>query len=104
MTSLDFRLTEINETKNFLSGKIKHNDLTSEKHKKVCRALNYFEHFLVSIYAVSGCASIFSFASLLRVPVGIASSAVGLRICAITAEAKKYISQLSRKGGKNMIK
>ena len=36
----------------------------SEKHKKVCRALNYFEHFLVLISAVSGCVSVSAFANL----------------------------------------
>ena len=43
---------------------IKNNDLMSEKHKKVCRALNYFEHFLVLISAVSGCVSVSAFANL----------------------------------------
>ena len=48
----------------------------SEKHKKVCRALNYFEHFLVFVSAVSDGVSIFPFDSLVGVPVGIASSGV----------------------------
>ena len=34
------------------------------KCKKVCSALNYFEPFLVFVSAVSGCVSIFEFASL----------------------------------------
>ena len=40
--------------------------------------------------AVSDCVSIFVFASLVGVPVGIASFAVGLRISAIAAGIKKY--------------
>ena len=43
--------------------------------------LSYFEHFLVLGSAVSGCVSISGFASLVNCPVGIASSAVGLKIC-----------------------
>ena len=39
---------------------------------------------------VSGCVSISAFASLLAIPVGITSSAVGINNCAITAEIKKY--------------
>ena len=31
----------------------KYNDLMSEKHKKVCGTLNYFEHFLVVLSAVT---------------------------------------------------
>ena len=49
----------------------------SEKHKKVCRGLNYSQHFLVFISAVSGCVLISAFASLVGVPVGIMSSAAG---------------------------
>ena len=55
----------------------------SEKHKKVCRALNYFEYFLVFASAVSGCVSISIFTStftlLVGVPVHIMSSAVGIK-------------------------
>ena len=63
MASLDFKLKTIDETINYLLDEIKHNDLMSEKHKKVCRNLNYFEHFLVFAFAVSGCVSISTFAS-----------------------------------------
>ena len=52
----------------------------SEKHKKVCKALDYFERFLVFVSAVSGCISISAFTSLVNVAVGIASSAVGFKI------------------------
>ena len=64
----------------------------SEKHRKLCKALNYFEHFLNFISAVSGCVSIFAFASLVGVPIGIASSSVGLKICAL--QEVKCISRL----------
>ena len=55
-----------------------------EKHKNMLRCLNYFEHFLIFISAVSGCVSIFAFASLVGIPVGITSSEAGLKICALT--------------------
>ena len=42
--SLDFSL-KIDEKKNDLLEEIKHNELMSKKHQKVCRALNYFEYF-----------------------------------------------------------
>ena len=45
---------KIDKIWNFLLDVIRHNDLMSEKHKKVCRALNYFEHSVV-VSAVSGC-------------------------------------------------
>ena len=61
----------------------------SEKHKKVCKVLNYCEHFLVFVSDISGCVSIAVFASLVGVPVIIASSAVRLKICALTTGIKK---------------
>ena len=68
----------------------------SGNHKKVCRDLNYFEHFPVFVSAVSGCVSISAFASLVGVPVGIASSLVGLKSYAIAAGIKKYKSIIKK--------
>ena len=64
----------------------------SEKYKKVCKLLNYFEHFLVFVFAVSDCVSISAFASLVGASLGIANCTVGL----------KSISQLYTE--KSMIK
>ena len=43
------------------------------------------------------------FASLVDIPIGIASSAIGLKICAITAGIKKYESIIKKKK-KSVIK
>ena len=61
----------------------------SKKHKKVCRVFNYNDHLLIVISAITGCVSISAFASLVGIPIGITSSAIGLKICAITAGIKK---------------
>ena len=92
---------KIDETRNCLLEEIKHNDLISEKHKKVCRDLNYFEHFLLLISTVGGCVSIFAFASLVGVSVGIASSSVGLKFFALTVGIKKYKSIIKKKRKKH---
>ena len=60
------------------------------------RSMYYFKTFLVIVSAVNGCVLISAFVSLVDVPVGIASSSVGIKNCAITVRIKKYISQLSR--------
>ena len=52
----------------------------SEKHKKVCRALNCFEHFLAFASAVSGCVLISVFVLLVGASVDIASSVVEIKI------------------------
>ena len=51
----------------------------------------------IFISAVNGPVSISAFASLVNVPVGTASSAVGLKISGITAGIKKYISIIKKK-------
>ena len=61
----------------------------SKKHKKVYRVLNYIEHLLILISTVMGCISISAFASLVGIPIEITSSAIGLKICKITAEIEK---------------
>ena len=73
------------------------------KHKKVCAALNYIEHFLILAPKTTVCTSIFAFASLIGIPKGIASSAIGLKICVITAGIKKYKS-IIKKRKRSMIK
>ena len=55
----------------------------SKKHKKVCRVL------LIII------------ASLAGIPIGITSSAIELKICAITAAIKKYKSIIKKKKKKH---
>ena len=62
--------------------------MKSKRHKKVCATLNYIEHFLMLASTITGCVSISAFASLVGIPVGITSSAIGLEICAITSGIK----------------
>ena len=64
----------------------------SKKHKKVCRVLNYVDHSLIVISTITGCVIISAFASLVGIPIGITSSAIGLKVCVVTAGMKKYKS------------
>ena len=41
--SQEFRLKNIDETRNYLIEEINRNELMSKKHKKVCTTLNYIE-------------------------------------------------------------
>ena len=66
-----------------------------KKYKKV------IEHLLILTAAVTGCILISTFASLLGIAIGIASSAVGLGISAITASIKKYKSIIQKKKEKH---
>ena len=71
----------------------------SKKHKKVCTTLIYIEHLLVLASVVSGFVSISAFVILIR----ITSSAVGLKVWAISAGIKKYKSIVKKKKKKHDI-
>ena len=85
----EFRLQNIERTRIYLTEEISQNELISKKHKKVYRVWNYIEHLLMLVSTVNGCVSITVFASLVVIPIGITSSAVGLKIVVITAGMKK---------------
>ena len=93
----EFRLKKIDEIRNYLIEEINQNRLMSKKQKQGCRVFNYIEHLLIIISTTSGCVSISAFASLVGTPIGITSSAIGLKFCAITAGIKKYKSIIKRK-------
>ena len=63
----------------------------SKKHKKVRWVLNYMDHLLNVFSRVtgSGCVTISALAFLVRIPIGIASSTIGLKMCIINAGIKK---------------
>ena len=73
----------------------------SMNHKNVCRLLNYIDHSLIAISTITGCASISAFVSLIGIPMGSTSSAIGLNICVITAGIKKYKSINKKKENKH---
>ena len=82
----------MDEVRNYFIEGINQNELISKKHKRVCRVLNYIDHSLIVISTITGCLSISVFISLVHFPLGITSSATGLKICVITVGIKKYKS------------
>ena len=87
----------MNETRNYFLKEVKQTELMSKNHKKVCTTLNYIEHFLILASTITWYISISVFASLLGIPIGITSSVIGLKICAIAAGIKKYKSVIKKK-------
>ena len=77
--SQEFRLKNTDETRDYLIEEINRNEFMIKKHKTVCIALNYIEHFLISASTISGCVSISPFASLVGIRIRITSSAIGLK-------------------------
>ena len=54
----EFRLKNIDETRNYVPEEIEQNELMSRKHKKICATLNYVEQFLILASTITGCISI----------------------------------------------
>ena len=63
--SQEFRLKNIDETRNYFLEEIKQNELMSRKHKGLCIILNYIKHFFILALTITGCISISDFASSL---------------------------------------
>ena len=82
--------------KDYFLEKIEQNELMSKKYKKVCTTLSHIEHFVILASIITGCISISAFASLLGLPIGITSSAIELKTCAITAGIKRYKSTIKK--------
>ena len=88
--SQEFRLKNIDETRNYFLEEMLQNALISRKHKKVCATINYIERIFILASSITGCISIAAFATLLDILIGILSPAIGLKICTIASGIKKY--------------
>ena len=69
----------------------------NQKHKTMHKVLICCHHFLNFVSASSGWVSISAFASLGGVPIGVESSAVQLKMCALTARIKKHKSIIKKR-------
>ena len=75
----ELRLKKKNEIRNYLVQEINRHELMSKKHAKLCRVLNYINCLLIATFTITGCVSISAFASLVGIPIRIASSTIGLQ-------------------------
>ena len=67
--------------------------------------MNCIEILLILASTFTGCFPIFAFVSVVDIPVGITSSAVGLKVCVITAGIKMYmpITKKKKKNDKTVL-
>ena len=100
----EFRLKKIDEIRNYFIEEINRNELMSKKHKAFCRVLNYIEHSLIITSAITECVSISDFDFLVGISIRITSSAIGVKICVITAAGIKKYKSVNKKKRRSMIK
>ena len=77
-TIQEFRLKNIEETRNYSIKEIDLNELMNKKHKNVCTTIKYIQHFLILVSVVTGCVSISDFASLVGISIGSKSSVTAI--------------------------
>ena len=83
-TGLKFRLRKIDESRNYLFEKVKHNYLVRKKCKKICKVLNEIEQAPISVSCITGYVYSSTFTSMVVIPICAVNSAVGLKICVTT--------------------
>ena len=60
-----------------------------------------WQHFPILAFAAAGCISVSDFAAFLGIPIGITTSAIGLKMCVTTAGIKKYRSIIKKRKRKH---
>ena len=73
-----FRLNKINEIKDYFAAEIKERELTSKRLSKYIASFDYFDKSLIVLSTINGSISIGSFATVIRIPIGIASTSLSL--------------------------
>ena len=87
-----FRLDEISKIENYFIEEINQIKSCSKKLSKYVAVFDYIDQALVVLSATSGGVSIFSFASIVGAPVGIASASLTLFFSLTTGIVKKLLN------------
>ena len=79
----EFRLSKINEIKDYFIAGIKERELMSKRLSKYIASVDYFNKSLIVLSVTTGSISIASFATVIGAPVGMMSASCSLA-CSIT--------------------
>ena len=75
-----FRITKINEIKDYFVGEIKETELMSKRLSKYIVLFDYFDKLLIVLSVATGSISLASFATVIRAHVGIESTIFSIAI------------------------
>ena len=84
-----FRLSKINEIKDYFVAKIKERELMSKRLSKYIASFDYFDKSLIVLSVTTGSISIASFATVIGAPVGMVSASFSLAFSISTGIVKK---------------
>ena len=93
----EFRLNKINEIENCFLSEIKERELMSKRLSKYIASFDYFDKSLIVLLATSGSISIASFATVIGIPVGIASASLSLTFSLCAGLVKKLLKATGNK-------
>ena len=83
-----FRLSKVNEIKDYFVTKIKERELMSKRLSKHITSFDYFDNSLIVLSVTTGSISIASFATVIGAPVGITSASFSLAFSICTTIVK----------------
>ena len=96
-----FRLNKINEVKYYFSAKIRERELMSKRVSRYVASFAYFDESLIVLSETSSGISIASFATVIGVPVGIASASFSFAFSLTTGIIKKLLETTRNKKKKH---
>ena len=96
-----FRLSKINEIKDYFIAEIKERELMSKNLSKYIASLEYFGKSLIVLSITTGSISIASFATIIGAPVGIVSARCSLPFSVTPGFVKKFLKTKRNKKKKH---
>ena len=91
-----FKLSKINEIKDYFIAEIRERELMSKKLSKYIASFEYFDKSLIVLFVATGI-SIALFATVIRAPVGIMSAICSLTFSITTGFVKKFLKTIRKK-------
>ena len=96
-----FRLSKINETKDYFIAKIKERELMSKRLSKYIASFDYFDKSLIVLSVATGSIPIAWFAAVIGAPVRIMSASCSLAFSITTGFVKKFLKTIRNKKKKH---
>ena len=96
-----FRLNKISEIEDYFIVEVKERELMSKKFSKCISFFYYFDNSLIVLSVTSGGVPIASFATVIGIPIGIASASFDLAFSLCTRLAKKLLKATRNKKKKH---
>ena len=90
-----FRINKINEIKDYFTAEIRERELISKRLSKCIASFDYFDKSVIALSVTTGNISIASFATVIGVPIGMASARFSLA-CSITTGIVKKLLKTAR--------